>query len=139
MKGLLQLKAYIYAKLSADVNLINLMNGVNIYDIVQEEAVLPYITYERIISNPAHQLDADVYAHNIVLSIVAKADSSLTTHNIVARIEQLFEGLIEVEDLNDGFRLLSVDVKKSTIGQVDFEFVKASLEFECLIEGGVGL
>ena len=137
MKGLLQLKTSIYAKLLADNSLISLLGGAHIYDIAQEDAVLPYISYSKIISQTIHDLSSDMVEHSISFVIVAKADSSLTTHNIMERMEVVFDEQFSTNDLNDGYELLSLNVINSQIEQVNFELLKGQLDIRVLIEGDV--
>lgn len=137
MQGLVQLKSYLYTKLSVDTSLNNLMNGVNIYDLVQENANLPYIAYGQISSRSVHQLDAEMVEHVVKFAIVAKADSSLTTHNMMARMEQIFTDLLIDEDLSGGYRLASAELVATQIEQVDFELVKGQMELKLVVEGGV--
>lgn len=137
MMGLEQLKSYLYAKLSTDDSLITLLAGVNIYDLVQENTPLPYVTYGKISSETSHQLDAQVVEHDVNFIIVARADSSLTTHNIMARLEQIFDELLDNEDLGGGYRLISADLLNTNIEQVDFNIVKAAMLMKLSIEAGV--
>lgn len=136
MRGLLPLKTYLYARLSTDVDLIALLGGVHIYDVVQEAAVLPYIAYDHIRSQMVHQLDAQVSEHILRLVIVARADSSLTTHNIMARLEQVFDELPTKAELTLGYELSSVNLLSTQIDQVDFELVKGVIEVKLLVTGG---
>ncbi len=134
MMSLVQIKTSIYSKLVADTGLVALLGGVNIYDIAQEDAVLPYISYSKITSKTAHELSSDGVEHFIGFVIVAKADSSLTTHNIMARIEAIFDEQFNADDLGAEFKILSINLVQSQIEQVDFERVKASMQFRFLIE-----
>lgn len=137
MLGLVQAKAYLYAKITADTDLATLMDGVRIYDIVQEDAVLPYITYGNISSKLSHILDSEVTEHIVKFIIVAKADSSLTTHNIMARLEQIFDGFAPSEDLTAGFMLVTNELLSTGIEQVNFDNVKGQMDLKLLIEGDV--
>lgn len=137
MMDLIKIKTWVYSKLSTDMSLTNLMNGVNIYDIVQENSPLPYISYEKIISNYKHQLDVQVREHLMTFSIMSKADSSLTTHNIMARMEQVFDEEFEQDDLGDGYKLLSLDIMKAEIAQSDFETVKAIMQIKLTVRSGL--
>ncbi|MBL1242417.1 MAG: DUF3168 domain-containing protein [OCS116 cluster bacterium] len=136
MKGLLPLKTYLYARLSTDTDLIALLGGLHIYDVVQEGASLPYIAYDQISSQRVHQLDAQMSEHILRLVIVARADSSLTTHNIMARLEQIFDELPANDDLTLGYELSSATLLSTRIEQVDFEVVKGVIEVKLLITGG---
>ena len=137
MIGLVQLRTYLYSKLSTDSDLTTLMGGMNIYDVVQENAVLPYIAYEQINGQKVHHLDVAVSEHIIRIVIVARADSSLTTHNIMARLEQIIDELPAYDDLTAGYKLSSAELLTTQIEQVDFEFVKGVMDIKLLITGGL--
>ncbi|MBL1420250.1 MAG: HK97 family phage prohead protease [Alphaproteobacteria bacterium] len=60
----------------------------------------------------------------------------LTTHNIMARLEQIFDELPANDDLTLGYELSSVNLLSTRIEQVDFEVVKGVIEVKLLITGG---
>ncbi len=137
MLGLVQLKAYLYTEITANADLATIMDVVRFYDIVQESAVLPYISYDNISSKLLHVLDEEVTEHRVEFVIVAKADSSLTTHNIMATMERVFDGFAPEVNLSDGFALISSELIATQIEQVDFGHVKGRMEMKFLVEGGV--
>ncbi|PCI88968.1 MAG: hypothetical protein COB24_00380 [Hyphomicrobiales bacterium] len=136
MRGLLQFKSYLYARLSSDADLITLLGGTHIYDVVQEGAALPYIAYEQISSQSTHQLDEQMSEHVIGLVVVARADSSLTTHNIMAQLEQLIDELPAKADLTLGYAMLSAELLTTSIEQTNFEIVKGAMQLKILVTGG---
>lgn len=136
MKGLLQLKSYLYARLSSDSDLTTLLGGAHIYDVVQEGAALPYIAYDQISSQNIHQLDEQMCEHMIGFIVVARADSSLTTHNIMARLEQLIDELPANADLTLGYAILSAELMSTSIEQKNFEIVKGVMQVKIFVTGG---
>lgn len=136
MRGLLQFKSYLYARLSGDADLITLLGSVNIYDVVQEGASLPYIAYDQISSQNIHQLDTQMTEHLVGFIVVARADSSLTTHNIMARLEQIIDELPANADLTLGYVMLSAELLTTSIEQTNFEIVKGVMQVKILMTGG---
>ncbi|MBL1419140.1 MAG: DUF3168 domain-containing protein [Alphaproteobacteria bacterium] len=136
MRGLLQFKSYFYTRLSSDADLVTLLGGAHIYDVVQESAALPYIAYEQISSQNTHQLDEQMTEHVIGLIVVARADSSLTTHNIMAQLEKLIDELPANADLTLGYEMLSAELLSTSIEQTNFEIVKGLMQVKILMTGG---
>ncbi len=134
MHSLLQLKTRVYSKLSADTALISLLGGQHIFDTDQPDAKLPYIAYGKQESETANQLDADLYEHLLELKVVSKADSALTCHNILSRLEVIFDEQFAANDLGGNFKLLLMQVQKVQISQVDFNYVKGLLQLRILVE-----
>ena len=132
--SVLQVKSWIYSKLSTDANLTILTGGLHVYDIVQENVTLPYISYQKTTSKLVHELDTEVRQHALKLVVVAKADSSLTTHNIMALIEDIFEADFAPGDIGAGYNLLSVEMIGTSVEQIDFDIVKGSMDYNICVE-----
>lgn len=86
------LQKSIYEALSADVDIVSLLGGANIYDEVPQNASCPYLTFGQSQARDWSTGTEDGQEHVITLHVWSRAAGRKETHDILGAVRNVLHG-----------------------------------------------